>query len=460
MDTEAREKAAQAAAFFRSQPGFTRFFELLGQKYRRLGRSGGSIRLLKLTAEERQALSAFFRINFEGKDSIRISFSQFAAGLGQTCFFDIDVIALLQAYHGGQLLTNHEQLAAAETARQQFFTELRAASRESLSLLWLSGVEAKLPGTRRAQAVYEQGRPENIAVFKVVLSALDSLPADYLRLPLFAQQIAGQPHALDNNTGAGRLFLEALRVIKQEQGEATEGETQAGLTAVEQEAELLYSVKLLRDDLLNFVTCAGLVAYDNQTGGWRPVAYWQQAWETGAVLNVPLRETVKYSALVPAQRSDTAEQTAKRVFIVENSGVFSAIVDKAAGQGYPLPPLVCLHGQFKLASWAALDLLAAGGCTLYYSGDFDPEGLLMAERLVKRYPEAQLWHYSVDEYNTSLLRNNTGYGDEAISNSRLKQLDGLTIPQLRAIAGRLRETKRASYQESFIERLAENCILG
>lgn len=462
MDTETKEKAAQAAAFFRSQPGFTRLFELLGQKYRSLGRTGGSIRLLQLTVEERQALSAFFRINFEGEKSIHISFSQFAVGLGQTRFSDIDVIELLQAYHGGQLLTNHEQLAAAETARQQFFAELRAVSRQSLSLLWLSGVEAKTPGTRRAQAVYEQGRPENIAVFRVVLSALDSLPADYLRLPLFAQQIAGQPHALDSNTGAGRLFIEALRVVKQGPGEAPKGETQEGLTSVEQEAELLYSVKLLRDDLLNFVTCAGLVAYDNQTGGRRPVAYWQQAWEAGAVLNVPLREIVKYSVLVPAQRNNAAGLTAKKVFIVENSGVFSAIVDKAAGEGYPLPPLVCLHGQFKLASWAALDLLAAGCCTLYYSGDFDPEGLLMAERFVKRYPQAaQLWHYSVDEYTASLRSNNNGgYRAKIISDSRIKQLDGLTIPQLRAIAGRLRETRRAGYQESFVKRLAENCILS
>ena len=449
MDGNQEVKAKQAANFFHKHPGFTRLFRSLERKYRSLGRIGGNVVLQKLSVEERQALSSFLRINLEGKDSLTVSFSQFEAVLGETRFGEVDVIALLKAYCGGDLSTREEERVAAEMARQAFFSTLRTGVSEPISLLWLTQVEAKAPGTKRAQGVYEQGSPANLVSFQMIVSALGRLPTEYMRLPLFAYQIMGQPHGFDGDTVVGRMFLEALRLICPESVEGGEG-----VTAVEMEAELLYHFKLLRDDLLNFVTCAGIFAFYQQEEN-KETLYWRQAWEDGAVLNVPLRELVKYAALLPACNDHKNRE--KKVFIVENSGVFSALVDQAAGQGNSLPPLVCLHGQFKLASWVALDRLVAGGCTLYYSGDFDPEGLLMAQRLIKRYPGvARLWHYSAIDYNLSLSSRGPAYHSESTSDSRIKQLDGLIIPELCAIADALRAKRYAGYQEALIEQLADD----
>lgn len=460
MNEKIMEKAAQAAAYFRNQPGFHRLFTLLAEKYRNLGKIGGSVKLEQLQEEEIRAISSFFRINLESRKDVRISFAQFAAALQATRFCDVDVVALLQAYYGGELITRQQQGTAAGMARQQFFAELRVGVEEPLGLQWLSRVEAKEAGTRRAQAMYEQGQPDNTVAFRLVLSALAGLPDEYLRLPFFAQRIAGQPHAFDGNTALGRMFLEALRLVQREPAIVSGDENRDGITSIEQ-AELLYSFKLLRDDLQNFVTCAGLAGYKEEQGCRTVAVYWQQAWEDGAVLNVPLREIVRYSSFVPTKRSNShIEQREKKVFIVENSGVFSALADHIAGQGCRLPALICLHGQFKFASWAILDRLVAGGCTLYYSGDFDPEGLFMAERLVKRYPSAaRLWRYSTEDYRRSLGGNDVSRVQEAVSDSRMKQLDGLNIPELQAVAACLQETKCAGYQEALVEQLVQDCLL-
>jgi uncharacterized protein (TIGR02679 family) len=120
-----------------------------------------------------------------------------------------------------------------------------------------------------------------------------------------------------------------------------------------------------------------------------------EAYRQQVTLNLPLREVV---------RIDKAYTNGKVVYVVENSGVYSALLDLCRDfceeQGLkdiiPNPPLVCTHGQFKLASLLLLDKLAASGTQIYYSGHFDPEGLSMAERLLLRYPgQAKAWHYTL-----------------------------------------------------------------
>lgn len=65
-------------------------------------------------------------------------------------------------------------------------------------------------------------------------------------------------------------------------------------------------------------------------------------------------------------------------------------------------PLLCTHGQFKLAGLKLMDLLAASGHHLYYSGDFDPEGIGMAVRFKERYGEqGHMWRMTVLDYEAS-----------------------------------------------------------
>lgn len=437
---------ADAANFFRGEPGFTRLLALLIKKYASLGRVGGSVKLEKLSAEEADSLSAFFRRHYVAQQSVVIFFADFSAALEQTRFTGIDVLDFLSAYQGGPLLTNEEVLKEKQFKKEKLFTRFMERYPQELCRKWLIAIKEKSPGTRRVHLAYEQdvqGLERNL---EVILEALCNLPEKYERLPLFARRISGDPHALDNDTEAGRLFLDALNIIVAGEKETVAvGESEVWRSTVEEENELLYTFGLLRDDVLNFVTCAGLLATGDDSGKEWDMTYWRQAWQAGAVLNIPLREMIKVKYLFPALNVAGEK---KHVFVVENSGVFSSLADIFSQQGLALPPLLCMHGQFKLTCWAAIERLVAGGCTIWYSGDFDPEGLFMAGRLLARYPgSVRLWRYSVEDYMESLSQ-------VALGSERLNKLAAIPWIECADLVQKIKEVGRAGYQEGLVAKLA------
>lgn len=78
---------------------------------------------------------------------------------------------------------------------------------------------------------------------------------------------------------------------------------------------------------------------------------------------------------------------------------------------------------------------------LYYSGDYDPEGLLIADKLLERYKnKIEPIFYSVDIYKLII-------SNEKIDDKRLKQLERIKDSRLIPIAECMKKEKRAAYQE-------------
>lgn len=78
----------------------------------------------------------------------------------------------------------------------------------------------------------------------------------------------------------------------------------------------------------------------------------------------------------------------------------------------------------------------------FYMGDFDPEGLLIAQRLKQRYAAGlELWNYrlSLCEAHRS---------DATLSPARLAKPDRVCLPQLQPIADAMRRSGKAAYQEA------------
>lgn len=138
----------------------------------------------------------------------------------------------------------------------------------------------------------------------------------------------------------------------------------------------------------------------------------------------------------------------KSVYVVENPGVFSQILDAFADR--PHPPLICTHGQFRLAALLLLDKLAHGSVRIFYSGDFDPEGLQIAQRLLQRYPHtAAAWRYSIDDYT------NTN-PSQPLDSGRLNKLNQISHPALIEAKCSIFNTGKAGYQEQIISYLIED----
>jgi uncharacterized protein (TIGR02679 family) len=427
-----------AVRYFKQESGFSRLLPLLAKKYCSLGRWGGSVTLAKLSNAEAVAFTSLFRKDYQAGQRATVSLEEFVQALAKTKFFAVDVLELLGRLCGYKLVAKATVAEQQAVLRQAFWQELRLKHPQGLCPAWLAAVEQKLPGTRAVHLAWEHN-PRQLALdVELLLAALARLPGPYVRLPVFARQLCGDPHALDSSTPVGKLLLDALKVLSdQEQGR--------GKSAVEADNERLYAFGLLRDDILNFVTCSGL-AGATDAGQAQEVLYLRQAWQEGAVLNVPLRELLKCQLLYGAKRGGGP------VFIVENSGVFSSLVDSFVQQTGCLPPLLCTHGQFKLASWAAVERLVAAGCSIWYSGDCDPEGLVIAQKLAERYPtQVNLWRYTLADYELSL-------SSVKLDQLRLSKLAVVQRSELLPVAQKMLQLQRAGYQEALVDRLVEDMV--
>ena len=125
-------------------------------------------------------------------------------------------------------------------------------------------------------------------------------------------------------------------------------------------------------------------------------------------------------------------------FIVENPGVFTNMMQDESLKEIPI---VCTYGQVKLAGIILLNKLVKSGIHLYYSGDIDPEGMQIADKLKQRFRE-NLTLIGFDE--ETYIRNKSNV---ALSEIRIKKLDNLIDDDLKKTAELLKISKVAAYEE-------------
>ncbi|MDP4091384.1 MAG: DUF2399 domain-containing protein, partial [Bacillota bacterium] len=108
------------------------------------------------------------------------------------------------------------------------------------------------------------------------------------------------------------------------------------------------------------------------------------------------------------------------------------------------PTLLCVSGQPNMSSLIILDKLVDSGAAIYYSGDFDPEGLQISDNLKRRYGnKLNLWGMSIENYNK--IKGNNSFED------RIAKLDSLASPELKELAEEMKRAKVAGYQELLVE---------
>jgi len=378
----------EAVHYFKASTGFSCLFEQFRKKYASLGKVGGSVSIQSFKHDELEAIARFFG---DEVATLRlkktVTLRAFEKKLQTTKFEGVTLLELLEAYFGEALVTKQEALAQMEGQRAERFRELKRTY-PSLTF-WFTYLERRTADTHWINRMVETDG-FNVSCERLA-QAMERLPLDYERLPVFGQRIVGNPHAFDRTNELGRLLIHALHV-KRGQGGPPPSDT-------ERVNELLLEFKLLRDDI--------------------------------SVLNVPMRELLNVDRVRPS-RGHT-------VWIVENSGVFSSLLDDV-----PDAPLVCTHGQFKLATYRLLDALVASGCQLKYAGDFDPEGLQMAARLKERYGDKlDYWCMDLESYVTS-------EPSVELAEERLVKLDRVTDVELQDVVEEMKRRGTAGYQEALL----------
>src|SRR5699024_9472980 len=105
---------------------------------------------------------------------------------------------------------------------------------------------------------FAEKNPEIYERYLVTLDrAIQSLPQKVERLPMFSQRVTGDPHAFDLQTDLGRMLIHLFVFLQSEEDDQLIGKVP---TSTEEINNVLERFHIYRDDLLNFVTCANLMA--------------------------------------------------------------------------------------------------------------------------------------------------------------------------------------------------------
>ena len=415
-----REK--ELADYLRQNKGYKRILEVIIERYRRLGKLGGTIALGQLTEEEVKILSPYdYRVS-ETK-TCKITVKKFVEGLCRGKFEGADFEEALKQYSGLDLTSHKETKQKQALAEQQFYKQLIQNLTQPSVKAWLEvALEEKAYGYRTFQKLYPKDKEQLTEIFVAIDRLEEDRKAhqDWVMLPVLASRITRDTHYFDLNKIEGKLMLYFF-AYKQEVPYPEQ------IQAIN---DLLIEEKVIRDQISNSTTCYGL--YGKTPTKEKP---WQAFWEMKEPLQLSLYNI-----------KDVTKLTAKgqKVYIVENPAVFVGLLETAIEKNVGL---ICTSGQLNTSAYMILDLLEASDTRMYYNGDFDPEGIQIADRLKQRYKSLNLWCY--DEVHYMKIK-----GEVEIE-ERLSKLNHIESEEFRALVEVIKKEKKAGYQELLVEILKE-----
>ena len=124
-----------------------------------------------------------------------------------------------------------------------------------------------------------------------------------------------------------------------------------------------------------------------------------------------------------------------KIFIFENPSILNYLKDKDLDIS-----IIITSGIPNLAFYKLLENITSD-TTLYYNGDYDPEGLLIADKLNNKYDNIKLFLYDGKSYlNTK--------PNISLSNNRLHKLELIKSKELQDVKKLLIENKKCGYQEN------------
>jgi uncharacterized protein (TIGR02679 family) len=205
---------------------------------------------------------------------------------------------------------------------------------------------------------------------RAALAVLAELPAAGEPLPVLAERVLGDPHALDEGTRCSGTVLRALAALHDEPP-PVDAAGRRDLWAVH---------GVTGDELSTTVLVAGFTRADPGALA-STLATWATAGQAAVVTLAQLRAAPPLRGVTP-------------VHVVENPSILAMAVRRF---GPACPPLVCTAGWPNTAAVLLLRGLRTAGATLHYHGDLDGEGLRIAAYLISR-TGALPWRMSTTDY--------------------------------------------------------------
>ncbi len=430
--THISKLAEECANYFKSDKSYRRILEEIRKKYKSLGKVSGTVSILKASNEECEALTRFTGVYFQ-PPTIKFNMKLFSKSLLESKYSEVTVKELIEAYFEEELASNKEDKNNTINEINNFFDSLICTNLDKNSIKWLNEMKInRTYGYRLIMTEYSSNKENASFILEFICKAVEFLilNKEKYRLALFSAQITADPHFFDINQIGGKLLLRALAYIR---GIKTPSNA-------EEISQLYYEFNILSDDISSFTAVYGLIIYNYDGEENKAYKYFREKKEP---------YLITMSNLSGIKNIEVAKN---KVYIVENQGVFSQLCTMIFDKDVSI---ICTSGQLKTASLVLLDMIYKSGADMYYSGDFDPEGLYIAEKLFLRYKDKlKIWHMSRQDY---LELEKT----IEISEKRMSLLEKLNSEILLETAHEIKKYKKAAYQELLIQKLSDdiNCIM-
>lgn len=409
-------------AYFKSNPVWERLLYGFWEKYRSYGEFSGTVVLRGLSMEEIEGLEGFFAKSYHGKKSVSISADRFCKALAASRFSMVTPRRLLELYFRKKPTGKKEERLAVEQQQKQFLVDFEREYGGTPAFEMSSKLEEVVKGCRTKNLQEWQ------ALLKLGAEIINQLPYrenKVIYLAVFATQLTGNPHAFDVKNPQGNFFYQLVQADLRHRGRLPE---QSEIFPAFFRQRCFLESGLLLDDVSNYSLLSGVRA-QRRDGSFH--AGMEGFFQEEDMVQVPLAILSQWAKM----SCESGE-----IYVVENPSVFAGICKRTDKR----VSCMCMNGQPKLAGLVALDLLAVSQTVVYYAGDLDPEGLLIAQKIAQYYKgEFHYWHMSVEDYRESLSK-------EALSEKRLKSLDRITDERLLPVVESMRQERTAGYQEKLI----------
>ena len=444
------ENNRECAEYFKGQKAYRRCFQELLKKWKSYGKAAGRISLKNTSEEEKKAIGGLLGKTFY-EENICFSFADFEKSLQKTRYAPVEMKKVLEEYFGEELCTNRGRQETARREKQEFWERCRSYFREatetkyfaeskapvadanfageenSAALSWLQAlISEKKYGYHLLNREYQNNPAQAETLIRNVGQALETLKGmeqagTESPLAVFAAEISGNPHYFDRGTGAGQLLVHGICYLK---GGDLPGTAHSW-------RNLLQNAGVIPDNVSSMLHVYGLRLH--RDNGWHP------AYEAFCQLGEPCVITMENL------RGITKVQAAgQKVYVVENEMVFTWLLNRVGNQKLTL---LCTSGQLRAVALEVISLLLDSGADIYYSGDLDPDGLGIADRLWQRFGDhIHIWRMSEEDYEKSL-------SGEPIDRLGMAKLEHIRHPLLKKTAAAIRKKACAGYQENILEEL-------
>ncbi len=425
---------AECAEYLKKNKAYARLMQELWKKWKSLGRAAGSVTLKNATEAERRAIGGIVGKTF-ADGTVTLTFREFEQGLQKTRFAPVDMKAVLEDYFAASLQTNQEQKEQARRTKDEFFGRLMACfgdcgENRPAAFCWIRELQHRKKYGYQI-LIKEFGKEPGVAEILAqnvgrALNCLEETEGEERLLAVFAAEISGNPHYFDRGTAAGQLLMHAVCFRKGAEIPQSAYEWR----------ELMQSVGIVSDNIASMVHVFG-VRLETADGPHPACEAFYQRKEPYVLTG----ENLKSITGAKADRNI--------VYVVENEMVFLYLVENAKDQGVSI---LCTSGQLRVAAVQLLDHLIESGAVICYSGDLDPDGMDIADRLWQRCGNTvQLWRMEPEDYMQSI-------SGEALSDRQLAKLKNLKNAALRRTAELVQKEKKAGYQENLLKQLTRDVL--